>query len=279
LAPRGLPGRALAPLLLLPLLLPRPPALAPGEVELVVLDVGHGLATVLRTREHALVYDAGPAGFDSDAAAWAVIPALAALGVDPDRVVISHADADHAGGAATLAREHRDAAWSVGDGAWFGPACRAGQRWRWDGVDFQMLHPRGAVDAASENDRSCVLKVSAPGGRLLLPGDLEAEGERLLLESGADLRAEVLVAPHHGSASSSTAAFVAAVAPREVLFSAGHRNRWGFPRAEVVARYRAVGARQWQTGRDGALTVRFEAGRPPQVSGQRAAARSWRDPT
>jgi competence protein ComEC len=278
LAPRGLPGRALAPLLLLPLLLARPPALAPGAVELVVLDVGHGLATVVRTREHALVYDTGPSGFGTDAGEWALIPALAALGVGPDRVVISHADADHAGGAATLAREHREAAWYVGDRAWFGRACRAGQRWRWDGVDFELLHPQSVADDGSENDRSCVLKVSGPGGRVLLPGDLEAEGERRLLAAGVDLRAEVLVAPHHGSASSSTPAFVAAVAPLEVLYSVGHRNRWGFPRAEVVARYRAVGARQWQTGRDGALTVRFDAGRPPQVSGRRAAPRVWREP-
>lgn len=283
LGPRGLPARALAMLLLLPLTLGRAPLLPQGAIEVTVLDVGHGLATLVRTREHALVYDVGPgANSGNDAGEWAVLPALVARGMEPDRIVISHADDDHAGGAATLAREHPGAGWIVGAGAWFGEACRAGRRWHWDGVEFALLHPpqvRDAKDlAGSENDRSCVLRVSGPGGRVLLPGDLEAAGEQALIDGGADLRADVLVAPHHGSASSSTDAFVAAVAPRVVLHSAGYRNRWGFPRAVVVARYDAQGARQWVTGRDGALTVTLVPGRPPVVSAARDQRRSWREP-
>lgn len=279
LAPRGVPARALGVLLLLPLALHRPPLLAEGAIELTVLDVGHGLATVLRTRRHTLVYDAGPGAGGSDAGEWAVLPALLARGVEPDRVVISHADDDHAGGALTLAREHPDAGWIVGAGAWFGSLCRSGHRWRWDGVEFELLHPPvAAMTGASENDRSCVLRVSGPGGRLLLPGDLEVAGEQRLVDSGADLRADVLVTPHHGSASSSSVGFVAAVAPRVVLHSAGYRNRWGFPRAEVMARYEALGAQQWVTGRDGALTVLLQPGRPPAVSAARATRRSWREP-
>lgn len=278
LGPRGLPGKPVALLLLLPIALARPPPLAPGAVEVRVLDVGQGLAVLVRTRTHALVYDAGPSSADSDAGAWAVVPALAALGVGPDRVLISHADADHAGGAATLAREHPAAGWRVGDGAWFGPPCRAGEAWRWDGVEFELLHPARDHAGGSENDRSCVLKVSGPGGRVLLPGDVEAAAEAELVARGADLRAEVLVAPHHGSASSSSAAFVAAVAPSVVVHAAGHRNRWGFPRREVVARYQDAGARQWVTGRDGAVTVLLQPGKPPSVHAAREERRAWRDP-
>jgi competence protein ComEC len=274
LAPRGVPGRALGAVLWLPLLL-APPRLAPGEFDARVLDVGHGLAVVVTTREHTLLYDAGPGGLDGDAAGWAIEPTLAALGRRPDLIVVSHDDRDHAGGMARLARAYPEARWRVGPGL-DGPPCRAGQRWRWDGVLFELLHPVAA--GPTGNDGSCVLRIAAPSGALLLPGDVEAEGESELLARGAALRADALVAPHHGSATSSGPAFVAAVAPRLVVHPAGWRNRWGFPRPEVVARYRALGARQLETGRDGAVDLRFRHGHAPQASRARDERRAWREP-
>lgn len=274
LAPRGVPGRALGLVLWLPLLC-APPRLAPGELDARVLDVGHGLAVVITTREHTLIYDTGPGGLDGDAAGWAIEPTLTARGLRPDLIVVSHDDRDHAGGIARLARSYPEARWWVGAGL-DGPACRAGMRWRWDGVDFEFLHP--AVPAASGNDGSCVLRIATASGALLLPGDVEAAGEDALLAAGTTLQATVLVSPHHGSASSSGTAFVAAVGPRVVIHSAGWRNRWGFPRAEVAARYQQVGARQYQTGRDGALTLRFRRDHAPEVEVARAERRTWREP-
>jgi competence protein ComEC len=274
LAPRGVPGRALGATLWLPLLCAAP-RLAPGEFDARVLDVGHGLAVVVTTRNHTLVYDTGPGGFDGDAAGWAVEPTLAALGRRPELIVVSHDDRDHAGGIARLAASYPAAGWRVGGGL-EGPSCRAGQRWGWDGVEFELLHPPSA--GAPGNDGSCVLRIAAPSGALLLPGDVEQDGEAALLAHGDALRADALVAPHHGSATSSSPAFVAAVAPRLVVHPAGWRNRWGFPRAAVVARYRAAGARQLVTGRDGAIDLRFRLDRPPQALRARDEGRVWREP-
>jgi competence protein ComEC len=277
LAPRGVPGRWLGLVLWAPALVPAAPSLAPGEVELVVLDVGHGLAALVRTRSHLLVYDAGPAGPGSDAGRWAVVPAIDASGLRPDAVVISHGDRDHAGGAATLASEYPAARWWVGEGAVPGAACQRGVAWRWDGVGFRFLGPPPGGEVEG-NDGSCVLQVSAAGGAILLPGDVEASGEEALLASGAPLAARVLVAPHHGSASSSSAAFVAAVGPSLVVHPAAHAGRWRFPRPEVVARYQALGARQLVTGRSGAVRVRLHADGTMAVAAAREVRRAWREP-
>jgi competence protein ComEC len=136
--------------------------------------------------------------------------------------------------------------------------CAAGQNWSWDGVRFKMLHP-DADRRIEDNDSSCVLQIEAANGdRLLLPGDIEATAEReLVTRYGDTLRSDVLVAPHHGSRTSSTSAFIRAVAPEVLLIPAGHRNRYGFPHPTVSARYRAFGTPQWRTGESGALHVRL----------------------
>lgn len=246
LAPRGMPGRAAGAAALLPLLAWSPPAPAPGAVHLDLLDVGHGLAAVVRTRSHALVYDTG-ARFSSrfNAGDAVVVPFLRARGVTRlDALVVSHADNDHAGGARAVRRAYAGTpVWTsvpqrIGGGD--GRFCRAGTWWAWDGVRFEFLHP-GRDTAWPGNDGSCVLRVSAPGGTLLLPGDIEARAERRLVAGGAALGADVVVAPHHGSGGSSTAAFVAAVDPDWVLYAVGYRNRWGFPVPEVLARWRPAG--------------------------------------
>jgi competence protein ComEC len=252
--------RALAALLVLPLCAPPVPRPAPGRFELVAVDVGQGTAVIVRTREHLLLFDTGPQfTADSDAGQRIVLPLLQARGERRiDRLVLSHRDADHVGGAAAiLARLPVEATSSSLEPA--NPLvraslragaphtrCEAGQRWSWDGVGFEILHPFAssyAVPGAKPNALSCVLRVVDAGGHgALLTGDIEAPQEAALVELlGAALRTDVLVVPHHGSRTSSTAAFLDAVAPRVAVIQAGYRNRYGHPHPDVLARFEARG--------------------------------------
>lgn len=261
LAPRGVPARWLGLAGLLPLLLP-PATPAPGDFRLTVLDVGQGLAAVVRTSDHALLFDAGPrfrTGFDAGAAL--VLPYLRAAGITRlDTAIVSHGDIDHRGGWPAV-REGIVVGRVLGAA---GRPCRAGQGWRWDGVRFEILHP--PPGAWSDNDASCVLRVTGPGGTALLTGDIERDAEQQLIARAADLAADVVVVPHHGSDSSSTPAFVRRVAPRYAVVAAGWNNRWGFPDPVVAARYRQAGACLLQTGRLGAIRIAVAAdggvGRP-----------------
>lgn len=283
LAPAGMPARWSALALVAPLFLYRPEAPAQGAVWLTLLDVGQGLAAVVRTRHHVLVYDTGPrfrSGLDTGSAV--VAPYLVHAGIRRiDKLVISHSDNDHAGGGGALFARHRVMSVLAGMPEAIDWArarrCRRGQRWSWDGVEFALLSPAAPVRG---NNASCVLRVtSGAGQRLLLTGDIESSVEKRLADAdGEGLRAEVLVAPHHGSATSSSAAFVARVKPDYVLYPAAERNRFGFPRPSVVTRYRQVGARQFSTGVGGALSARFSAaGGIIEVSAFRQTeARYWR---
>lgn len=263
LAPRALPGRALGVLWLLPLLANSAPRPHRGDVWLTVLDVGQGLAAVVRTRRHVLVYDTGPrypGGFDAGRDVLA--PYLESLGIERiDRLLISHHHADHTGGAAgLLARVPAgDVMTNVASWRDAGVPCRAGRRWRWDGVDFLVLHPARGDDAQG-NDASCVLRIEGAGGRLLLPGDVESRAESAMLSRAAPwLRAEVLVVPHHGARTSSAAPFLDAVAPEVALFAVGYRNRFGFPHAEVLRRLERRHVRMLETARHGAITLEIDA--------------------
>lgn len=283
LLPRGLPARWLGVVLLLPLLLPRIERPGQGAYWLDVLDVGQGLAVVVRTRQHVLAYDAGPRyASGEDAGAHVVAPFLYGQGLDRlDGLVISHLDADHSGGAASLVASHRPA-WQLASADWPGARrCRAGQSWQWDGVRFEVLHPPARYYRQAgfpDNDLSCVLKVSGPYGSALLTGDIGRLGELSLLESlPGRLPADILVVPHHGSGGSSMAAFLAAVAPDRAVFSVGRRNRFGHPDAAVLARCRAVGARLQRTDRDGWLRLRVEPGGTGVLEGRREMARYWHE--
>ncbi len=250
-APRGVPGRMLGLVAMLPLVLVVPARPPPGQFDMMVLDVGQGLAALVRTAEHTLLFDTGPRfGNGSDAGGRIVVPALRAAGAGAlDRLVISHADSDHSGGALSVlaalpvGRVDSSLEWTHPIVAVAGPRahrCAAGERWTWDGVEFAMLHPfaNEYADASLHtNNRSCVLRVSAPGFTVLLTGDIEARDERALLAAGAPLAADVIVVPHHGSRTSSTPDFVAAVDARVAVFTAGYLNRFGHPRPDVVARY------------------------------------------
>ena len=251
-APRGWPLRALALPCFLPLLFP-PLVPVTAPFEMTALDVGQGLAVLVRTPNHALLYDAGPAFEDGfDAGESVVAPFVLGQGLrGVDRLLVSHGDSDHAGGVRAVRRLIRVGAES---GTTDANACRDGQGWEWDGVRFEVLHPDDGP--WSDNNRSCVLRISADGFSVLLAGDIERGAEERLLEAHPGrLKADVLVAPHHGSKTSSTDAFVAAVSPRVVIFGAAWRSHYGHPRPEVVARYTATGARSITTGVEGAVRV------------------------
>ena len=274
-APRGLPLRPLALLCFLPLAFP--PRQAPDAgFELAALDVGQGLAVVVRTANHVLLYDAGPAfeeGFDAGDSV--VVPYLLSRGIGRlDRLLLSHGDNDHAGGIPAVQTRLRIAEQFGTPGH---PACVEGLRWHWDGVDFETLHPPAAGEG-DDNHRSCVLRIEAGGQVALLTGDIDRAAERRLVEHQADrLRADLLVSPHHGSRSSSAPEFIAAVRPRVVIHAAGWRSHFGHPRPEVVAGYEAIGARQYVTGVEGALRVLLPAplGTAPTAEGWRQRAAAW----
>ncbi|WP_312320703.1 DNA internalization-related competence protein ComEC/Rec2 [Stenotrophomonas sp.] len=281
LLPRAAGARLPALLLGLPLLWPSSVQPAHGEVELLVIDVGQGLAVRVRTRHHALLYDAGPAtagGFDSGERV--VVPALQAVGQSRlDRILLSHADRDHAGGLAAVRRAFSAATVAAPPGAMPETVlpCHAGQQWQWDGVGFKVLHP--AMNARYDgNASSCVLRIETAQGAVLLAGDIgEREEQALLRQGGVEpLRAEAVVVPHHGSAGSSSAAWVEAVSPRLALVSAGHGNRFRHPRPEVVARWQAVGAEVLNTADSGALRI-WLGPDGLQVREQRVFERRWWD--
>jgi len=255
-----LPGRRLGWLAVLPMFWPAPAVPAAGDARVVVLDVGQGLAVSVSTHAHRLLFDAGPrfgSGFDSGEDI--VVPALAAGWPRVlDRLIVSHADNDHAGGApAVLAAYPRAELLEGPDVVLRGRVCMRGERWEWDGVRFAILHPPLEF-APLGNESSCVLKIEARAGSVLITGDVEARGEETLLQA-AELASDVVVVPHHGSSTSSSAPFVAATRPSYALVSAGYANRWGFPKPAVRARWAESGAAVAVTADGGALTVTLDA--------------------
>jgi competence protein ComEC len=299
LAVAPLPARLrwLAVPLLLPLLAPPVPRPAPGRFETVAVDIGQGTAVLVRTARHLLVYDAGPTySRESDAGIRVLLPLLHARGeTQVDLLMISHKDVDHVGGAATLAAglPVRQLSSSLtpdhpllASGLPHRP-CQAGQSWDWDGVRFEVLHPL-ADDLgrpAKPNALSCVLRVQGvqsaqgadgPVGSVLLTGDIEAAQEAALVaRSDQALRSDVLLVPHHGSRTSSTAAFLQAVQPRVAVVQAGYRSRYGHPAADVMARYQAQGIHTVRSDDCGAWTL--PATGEPRCE-RLAARRYWHHP-
>ncbi len=294
LAPRGVPMRSCGAIWVVPLFAVLPPRPGAGDAWIDVLDVGNGLAVVVRTCCHAFAYDAGPRwSSESDVGGRIMVPFLRGEGIARlDGLVVSHADLDHSGGAESLA-ESREPPWLLSplppehelhEAVAQSIRCEAGQRWRWDGVEFRVLHPDAAVYSEvggkprKENDRGCVVKVSTAAHSMLLGADVEARGEAEMLQrDAAALAAEVLLVPHHGSRTSSTPAYLAAVGPEVAIFSVGYLNRFRHPNAMVVERYGAHGVEMRRTDREGALRVELPAGEGDavKVSGQQAACRYW----
>jgi len=274
-APAGVPSRLFGLIALSALALPPSRGVEQG-FRMTVLDVGQGLAVVVQTREHALLFDAGPAwpgGFDAGRSV--VAPFLLRAGIRHiDRLIASHGDRDHVGGIEAVARLMPVVERIGHDGA---RPCRAGERWDWDGVSFELL--AGPVEGQSDNDGSCVLRVAYAGRAVLIAGDIEAAAEARLVETmPIELRAEVLVTPHHGSRTSSTAVFLDAVRPRLAIHSAGWHHRYGHPASTVVERMAGRGIVQFATGDDGAIGAALDDS-GLRVSRYRAEApRLWATP-
>jgi len=281
LLPRGVPGRWLGLIWLAPVLLLAPARPGQGAVSFTLLDVGQGLAAVVQTRHHVLVYDTGPRyspGFDAGEAV--VVPYLRHQGVNKiDLLMLGHGDNDHIGGAESLRQQihvRRVSSSVPGKVYWTrAEACQDTQHWQWDGVDFDVLHP-GPGRVWQGNNASCVLRVSNGQQSILLSGDIEAFAERRLVATqGTLLASDVLVTPHHGSKTSSTAGFIKAVNPAYALFPVGYRNRYHFPQTEVLQRYRAHGSHVLRSDFHGAIAINLVPGRDIVVIPGRSVARHF----
>lgn len=269
--------------LLLPVLLwqaPKPPL---GQFELLAADVGQGNAVLVRTTHHALLYDAGPRfSRESDAGHRVLVPLLRALGVRLDTLVLSHRDSDHTGGAqAVLMMQPKATLLSSLEPEHVlqtlrpSQRCEAGQVWQWDGVTFEVLHPQAAdyADRHKTNAMSCTVRISNGVQTALLAGDIEQAQEARLVAAGMALRADVLLVPHHGSKTSSSAVFLEAVQPRLALVQAGYRNRFGHPVDSVLVRYDERHTRVVDTPHCGAST--WQSWHPDGVSCQRELQRRY----
>ncbi|MBK0416194.1 DNA internalization-related competence protein ComEC/Rec2 [Chromobacterium haemolyticum] len=263
IAPRGVPGRGLAALMLLPMLAYQPPLPAQGEFRATMLDVGQGLAVLVQTRNRSLLFDTGLGGAER-----ILLPQLRGLGVkELDGLVLSHHHSDHDGAAAELAaalpvgRVLAGQPESLPGLGLSGDGCRPGQSWAWDGVRFDVLGPPDAAPANDENAQSCILRVAGMKHALLLSGDAPEAVERMLAaQPGLRLRSTVLAAGHHGSRTSTGAAWLAAAQPEVVLISAGYLNRYRHPHPSVLRRVEEAGVAVLRTDLDGALALEFGDG-------------------
>ncbi len=276
LAPAGLPVRLPGLLLCLPLLFPASQAPAEGRARVVVLDVGQGLAVLVRTRQHALLYDSGPRQGDFDLGERVVRPSLQALGVRQlDLLLLSHADSDHMGGAEAVLRGLPVRQLVSGESdqppaGWSAEPCHSGQGWQWDQVRFQLWqHPR----PADSNQASCILLVEASGEQLLLMGDADQSTEDALLATGWPLAPRWLMLGHHGSRTASSSRFLQALGPGEALVSRGWLNPFNHPHPEVLQRLRGAGRRLHDTAEQGALLL--ELGSPGEIQAARTGGPFW----
>jgi competence protein ComEC len=296
LMPRGWPVRWLGLATWMPLLAAAPSQPQDGAFRVTAFDVGQGMALLIETRGHRLVYDTGPSYTpESNGGNRVIVPYLRARGITGlDGLIVSHSDADHAGGALAV-MESVPTAWAATSLPSGHPIvraarrhirCAAGQGWSWDGVRFDMLHPTAesyADGSLKTNARSCTLKVSAGGHAMLLAGDIEAAQEAELLArqsasgaGGPKLASDVLLAPHHGSGTSSTLAFLQAVRPNAAIFQVGYRNRYHHPQRQVYERYSLLGVDRLRTDETGAITLDF--GASVTISSYRATRlRYWLD--
>jgi competence protein ComEC len=274
LAPKGMPSRWLGLVMMLPLVFTGNESIQPGMFRLALLDPGQGLSAVVQTARHVLVYDTGAKFSDTnDAGQSIVIPYLRSQGIDRlDKLIVSHGDNDHIGGAGSIMAQYpvEQLLTSVPQllASYLPETCQTGQNWSWDDVTFSVLSPKPGV-LNSENNNSCVLQIQGQTGTALLTGDIEAEAEAWLVKIYGDgLKSDVLIAPHHGSQTSSTKEFLSAVKPIHVLIPAGYHNAFGHPHEDVIQRYRQANINYLNIANQGAIIAYF---------GDALKIRSWRD--
>lgn len=266
LLPKGFPARWLGVIAIIPALIFTPQKPEQGEFTFTLLDAGQGMASVVQTKNHTLVYDVGTRYSDTyDLGKLVVVPFLKAKGLTTvDSMILSHNDIDHWGGAEAVLKEitvHEimSSELSIVNDRKV-TICETGQHWQWDGVTFEILSPSEdfLAQAKKDNNRTCVLRVSNDYHSLLLTGDIEKKSEKSLLGNNRNtLSSEVITVPHHGSKTSSTKDFLQAVSPKLALIPAGYRNRFGHPKEKVLKRYQRMGIQLMDTINDGAITVRF----------------------
>ena len=281
--PRCWPCRHVAWIALVAVIMHRPERPPADCFDIHILDVGQGLATVVVTTNHVLVYDTGPAfRGGNDTGRLVVAPFLRSMGITSvDTLIISHGDLDHAGGAATLQAlisidrivtgERHEGPGGTAD------RCLAGWSWQWDGAGFLVIHP-SADSRFDGNDASCVVAIRTGSRGALLTGDIESPAEQLLVHRQLVRSVDLVVVPHHGSATSSSRPFVEAVNPRTAVVSSGYKNRWGLPKQDVVTRWQAAGASLLSTARSGAISQRICAQGPlnPVRQARQRASGYWR---
>lgn len=293
LQPAGFYYRAAAFALMLPVLFNQPTE--SRGIEIQVLDVGQGSAVVVQNAGRTLVYDTGPGWKHGSAARHTLIPNLQRRGLSKlDLLVVSHGDNDHAGGAIDLLQRFKIERLVYGQSQGLEPvlaaaqgldiqACRSGETVKWGALRLMFFNGAdtvaGSTALRTDNRASCVLLLEAWGRRVLLPGDIDSLAESWVLAELAERGiggVDVLMAPHHGSISSSSIRFVKTLAPAEVIHSAGYRNRFRHPHPRVWRRYHSLGSRQWLTARDGGVQVWIRPSGEYSIDSARAAApRFW----
>ena len=255
--------------LFIPLLWPQHDTPQTGEAYVTVLDVGQGLATIVRTRSHTLVFDTGPKlGPQFDTGAAVIVPYLREQGISKiDMLLISHGDNDHIGGADSIMSlvpvEQLISSVPERLSRYTPQRCDASMHWVWDEVDIRVLYPQRSdySSGLSENNLSCVLQVRTQHQSFLLTGDIETPAEqRLIARYARELHSDVLLVPHHGSKTSSSPGFIASVQPHIAVFPVGWRNRYHFPNPHVLRRYQQAGIRLFSTASSGAITFDSQTG-------------------
>ena len=281
LLPRGLPGRWVGWIWLLPLLSPVHARPAEGVAWFTLLDVGQGLSAVIQTRDHALIYDTGGRFSPTfDAGTAVLVPYLKSRGLHHiDKVILSHGDSDHVGGAPALLKFSKVREILTSEPGRIDipdiTSCRRGDSWQWNGIRFKLLHPGNTMSYKS-NNKSCVLMVTVGQKKLLLTGDIEIEAESELLEVyNNQLDAGVMTAPHHGSKTSSSSEFIQAVNPELVLFSVGYRNRFNFPNEDIIRRYNNLGSKILNTARNGAILLELRQNKITVTEYRQQSRRFW----
>jgi competence protein ComEC len=258
-APQGFPIKTVGLIWLLPLFLIKPSGVEKNAAKVTVLDVGQGLSAVVETQNHTLIFDTGPRVSEHiDTGERVVLPYLATRGIkEIDALIISHGDNDHAGGTHSILQKASVKKVISSEKLFSKPnieLCFAGQRWKWDGVLFEILHPSDVL-AAKRNERSCVLRIQTGSQSVLFTADIEAGSEKWLMQKiPQKIASTVMLVPHHGSQTSSTIEFIRLVSPQYAIIPVGYLNRYGYPKPSVIKRYQEESIIVFDTVKDGAIS-------------------------